>query len=394
MALYRLSKKNYDSSPELFLIKLQERFAPFTYNVSSTRDIKFNEKDNYGRNIVKIKPYCKLHKGIKAEKYIRIDTLLNNNTKKPDFCPECLSERQRENSWKKPDQIKLDIKNSDDSFIRRHYTLVKATKKIDESGNQICILRCGQHEVNFAQSIPFVGKHRGCSECRAEYRKTNIKKDELLIQSVKDKLGEASDNFLINSFQRRSYKNKYTKIWVNLTCTSEKHVGNHNFWYYKEMINPNVCSLCREDKDSIGESILFDILLDQNEIPEQKKMLNDCIHIQPLQADFYLMINQQNLIIEFDGEQHFKASEKWGGKEGLLDRIKRDITKNKYAHKNNIHMLRIHYKQLKDLAELTTIIKETIEFVKAGNTELIELNPDPKFRSIYTETYAMIPKPK
>jgi len=155
------------------------------------------------------------------------------------------------------------------------------------------------------------------------------------------------------------------------------------------MINPNICPVCRGDQDSIGESTVFDILLDQNEFPEQKKMLNDYRHIQPLQADFFLSINKQNLIIEFDGEQHFKASKQRGGKAGLLEIIKRDITKNNCAHRENTHILRIHYKQLKDIKKLTEIIKDTLEYVRTGNTALIALNPDPKFQAIYEETYAL-----
>jgi len=121
MALYRLSLKNYNRSPIIFLKKLQEKLSRFTYNVSNPEDIVFDKDEKYGRNFVKIKPFCKVHKGVKAKKYIRLNTLLNNNTKKPDFCPECFSERQRENSWKKPSQIQLDLKNSKDSFIRNHY---------------------------------------------------------------------------------------------------------------------------------------------------------------------------------------------------------------------------------------------------------------------------------
>ncbi|WP_299766998.1 hypothetical protein [uncultured Dokdonia sp.] len=394
MALFRLSKKNYDCSPELFLLKLQEKLSKHTYNVSSIKDITFRKKDNYGRNILEIKPFCTIHKEEKSKNFKMLRTFLNNKTEKPSFCSKCYSERQSANSLKNPDQIKRTLSNSEDDFIRKHYSLIRATRKTNKSENQICILRCGEHGINFSQTISMIGKNRGCDECISEYRKTNHKKDEVLIQSVKEKLGYASDNFLINSFQRRSYQNKdkstYSKIWVNLTCTSEKHVGNHNFWYYKEMINPNICPVCRGNQDSIGESIVFNILLDQDELPEQKKMLNGYRHIQPLQADFFLSIKKQKLIIEFDGEQHFKASKQWGGQEDLLKRIKRDIEKNNCAHKENTHILRIHYKQLKDIENLTKIIKDTLDYLRARNTKLIALNPDPEFQAIYEETYALV----
>lgn len=56
--------------------------------------------------------------------------------------------------------------------------------------------------------------------------------------------------------------------------------------------------------------------------------------------DFYLP--EYNLMIEYDGIQHFKERS-FGNKEKLKDIQKRDEIKNKYCKDNNINILRIPY---------------------------------------------------
>jgi very-short-patch-repair endonuclease len=64
----------------------------------------------------------------------------------------------------------------------------------------------------------------------------------------------------------------------------------------------------------------------------------------PLPFDFYLP--EYNLIIEFDGDQHYRNTEKFG-KNGGFERIqKHDKMKNEYCEKNNIHLLRLTYDDL------------------------------------------------
>ena len=48
-------------------------------------------------------------------------------------------------------------------------------------------------------------------------------------------------------------------------------------------------------------------------------------------------------IIEYDGEQHFKPIDVWGGEEALSNTRERDLIKNKYCFDNNIPLIRIPY---------------------------------------------------
>lgn len=61
--------------------------------------------------------------------------------------------------------------------------------------------------------------------------------------------------------------------------------------------------------------------------------------------DFAIFDKDNNLIklIEFDGEQHFKPVDFFGGEEKYLLQLERDARKNKYCQENNLELLRIPY---------------------------------------------------
>ena len=71
--------------------------------------------------------------------------------------------------------------------------------------------------------------------------------------------------------------------------------------------------------------------------------------------DFYLP--EYNMLIEYDGRQHFEAFDFFGGNKGL-QRVKLyDKIKNEYAEKNNIKLIRIKYTTpIDDIGEI--LLKE------------------------------------
>jgi very-short-patch-repair endonuclease len=74
--------------------------------------------------------------------------------------------------------------------------------------------------------------------------------------------------------------------------------------------------------------------------------------------DFY--IPEYNLAIEYDGIQHFKAVEHFGGEEALASNKERDEIKNQYCIDNNINLLRIPYWEFDNI---DILIQEEIEYI-------------------------------
>lgn len=98
------------------------------------------------------------------------------------------------------------------------------------------------------------------------------------------------------------------------------------------------CPTCRSSR---GEKEIS-IILKSYQIPyESEKKFVDCVNVGHLRFDFY--VEKLNLLIEYDGIQHFKPVERFGGEEALLETQYRDSIKTKFAGDNGYTLLRIRY---------------------------------------------------
>ena len=103
------------------------------------------------------------------------------------------------------------------------------------------------------------------------------------------------------------------------------------------------CPVCKESK---GERIIRNWLIDSDINFIRQKKFKECKNIQSLLFDFYLP--DFNLCIEFDGEQHFRINNTWG-EQKFLQTQKNDIIKTVFCLKNNIELIRIKYNELKNI---------------------------------------------
>lgn len=93
--------------------------------------------------------------------------------------------------------------------------------------------------------------------------------------------------------------------------------------------------------NSIMNSKIAQLLTELNINYIKEKIFNDCKDNKNLRFDFYLP--DDNICIEYDGEQHFNAVKYWGGQEGLKNRQYKDEIKNQYCKNNNISLIRLNY---------------------------------------------------
>jgi hypothetical protein len=83
----------------------------------------------------------------------------------------------------------------------------------------------------------------------------------------------------------------------------------------------------------------------------------DTEHVVPIKGhnrrfDFHLAFNGKELFIEFDGEQHFRPVEMFGGESAFRELVRADRDKNKWAKQHKIPLLRIRYDQMQNIPEL------------------------------------------
>jgi very-short-patch-repair endonuclease len=178
---------------------------------------------------------------------------------------------------------------------------------------------CKEHGI-FEQS-PETHKKHGCPLCSKIY--TND-----FINSAKNIHHDKYDYSLTIYINAKSK----VKIICKKHGVFEQIPNNH--------LNGKGCSLCFSSK---GEKIIEDILKNNDIKHIPRYSFNDCRYKNPLFFDFYLPEN--NLCIEYDGEQHFTKFRYEKNNDRLLERQKRDKIKDEYCKTHNICMIRIKYNE-------------------------------------------------
>ncbi|QYB17523.1 SPbeta prophage-derived protein [Pacmanvirus S19] len=153
-------------------------------------------------------------------------------------------------------------------------------------------------------------------------------------------------------FSNEEFANKSNKIHRNLYDYSKvdyinnstpvtiicKEHGEFSQIPYHHMSGAR-CPNCRRSR---GESIIEDYLRALKIQFEIEKTFIDCRgNKKPLPFDFYLP--EYNVLIEFDGKQHYEPIDYYGGMDGFEKRRRYDEIKNKWSADNGINLLRIRY---------------------------------------------------
>ena len=109
------------------------------------------------------------------------------------------------------------------------------------------------------------------------------------------------------------------------------------------------CPVCHNNSSKGEQNI--ERYLDDNNIPFYKEQtFPDCININRLRFDFYLP--QHNVCVEFDGEQHFKPIDWFGGETQLKYIQHNDNIKNTYCYDCGIHLIRIPYTEYENIPNI------------------------------------------
>lgn len=117
---------------------------------------------------------------------------------------------------------------------------------------------------------------------------------------------------------------------------------------------------CRKCKNSHGETAVENCLKLLQCVYESQSRFATCRDIFELPFDFWIPL--WNLLIEFDGKQHFEIVDHWdNGPEGLAKRILHDKIKDKWCIDNGKILLRISFKDLDNIADLIDLARAYCE---------------------------------
>lgn len=191
------------------------------------------------------------------------------------------------------------------------------------------------------KAIPdnFLHNKEGCPKCsKKQYKRTQ--------EEFQQDIYDINPNIeVLGTFTKVATKIKFK-------CKNCGHI-----WFAKpnNILNGRGCPKCKE---SYGERKIANWLKSNNILFEEQYVFPDCKNITYLPFDFY--IADKNICIEYDGEQHFIPC-RFGGmnlekaEEKLSQCQLRDKIKTEYCSNHNIYLIRISYKDYKNIEKILSL---------------------------------------
>lgn len=230
-----------------------------------------------------------------------------------------------------------------DEFIRRakevwgdRYTYGKTVYTTNKAK---VIVTCPKHGDFKAIAYDFLQGH-GCYDCGVDTvtmkRRTS---QEDFIAKCKAVHGDKYD------YSQTVYQGKRKRVTV--ICPDH---GPFEVMPQDHINKGNGCPICQTSK---GETAIH-VWLDAHGIKhEWHKPIHTPMAIgkrKKFVADFY--IASVNLIIEYNGEQHYKAKKEWGGEKQLQWQQARDAALRRYCEEKKIRLLVIPYTDFDRIEEI------------------------------------------
>lgn len=188
--------------------------------------------------------------------------------------------------------------------------------------------KCEKHNYEWKTSPASTLQGGGCPICGKEkHRETSLKSHKTYIDEVKIK----NPNIMV----LEQYKGADVPILHK--CLIDDYEWKT---IPSRILGGCGCPQCNESK---GERKIRLWLESHNIEFDKEKSFANCKDIKPLPFDFY--IPKINTVIEYDGEQHFRPIDFFGGDKGFEIRQKHDKIKTEYCKNNDMPLLRISYNQ-------------------------------------------------
>lgn len=224
-------------------------------------------------------------------------------------------------------------KYTDEEFISLckskgvHYSLIGEYKGMHYKTT----FKCPVCSFEFLSEPSSIIKGEGCPRCaNAKRRAGRLKTDSQFKQ-------ELEARGILDEFEvLGEYKHSKDKIKV-------KHLICGHIYYVtpNHLLRGSGCPYCRNSNISRGE-IYIGKYLDKLNVPyEYQKTFDDLSDIQLLSYDYY--IPNHKILIEYQGEQHYKPINYFGGLSRFAVQIKHDEMKKGYAINHGYRIIYIPY---------------------------------------------------
>jgi very-short-patch-repair endonuclease len=127
----------------------------------------------------------------------------------------------------------------------------------------------------------------------------------------------------------------------------------------KDHLKGHGCIKC--SNFSNGEKRLENILNDIGVSFIREYKFDGCVSKNGVKLPFDFFLPKFNIVIEYDGKQHFESVNKFGGESSFLNLKDNDSIRNNWCLENNIKIIRIpHYDEENSISDLLNILNKEI----------------------------------
>lgn len=175
----------------------------------------------------------------------------------------------------------------------------------------------------------FINQNRRCPKCAGNIQKTHT---EFL-----NELNKKTDQYEVIS----KYKNSKSKIEVK-----HKKCGKTFFTTPCNLNQGKGCPFCNMSK---GEAAIEKYLFENGIKFEKQYKIEGCKKQKSLPFDFAVFKGKNKILIEYQGEQHYKPVSVFGGEKAFLKQIERDQIKFNYCIEKNIKFIAIPYYEFENI---------------------------------------------
>lgn len=301
-------------------IKRRVSFEDFLLQAREVHGNKYSYyKDSFSKISAKTKINCSIHGDF--------EQMADAHIRQASGCPECGAVSQSEKRRMNKEDFILKSKAV-------HGDKYNYSKIVYKNSRENITIICPVHGEFYPAPGNFLSGS-GCPKCSIIEQHENQKKN------VEDFIND-SRKVHGNKFDYSKVEYNGGKVPVEIVC--KKHGAFHQTPNSHQ--SGNGCPFCNASK---GENQIK-LILDNLAIRYfTQHTFDGLVDKRKLKCDFYLPDN--NLVIEFNGRQHYEEVKTWGGKESLNEVQRRDELKRVFLKSVNIKLLEIHYRE-KDLENL------------------------------------------
>lgn len=322
--------------------------------------VEFKYNKIAGDSIIRIK--CKKHSTIIQINYSTIKSFVTKN--RIWHCPQCTVEiiktRNRLTAEEAQDAVNRKFKGTN-LDLGYDYSLVKDTFTSTENTVTLVCPKHGKFQVKY-RSLMCKDCIGLCPECEKEKsRYTTEEASNKIKEVIKQKNIILGSDIEFLGFINGKWEGETTKLI--LKCN--KHNRLWNTTSFSSMLKEGLigCPVCSSIKrisnkeelcyNEISKYIEKDIIKRQYSIKIFDNIIN---RYRTIHVDFF--IESLNLIIEYDGEQHFEFIPfmfRYDYNYWYSRQVLRDICLSNYCSENKINLFRISYRDIPNLSKIVKV---------------------------------------